>query len=58
MILYGNYSGEAMMFMTLFTALAAVFMYYLQPLFFPGEPTSDFKVHKSGKFSKSLLVDD
>lgn len=47
-----------MMFMTLFTALAAVFMYYLQPLFFPGEPTSDFKVHKSGKFSKSLLVDD
>ena len=45
MILYGN-SGEAMMFMTLFTALAAVFMYYLQPLFFPGEPTRDFKVSR------------
>mmetsp|Transcript_2618 Transcript_2618/g.4564 ORF Transcript_2618/g.4564 Transcript_2618/m.4564 type:complete len:218 (+) Transcript_2618:93-746(+) len=33
-----------MMFMTIFTAIAAVFMYYLQPLFLPGEPTSDFKV--------------
>jgi len=33
-----------MMFMTLFTAVAAIFMYYLQPLFLPGEPSSGFKV--------------